>query len=59
MVFGEFEWQTEELINQQINVNLAGYMRVAKAFCPLLRQYKGKVCNKIHKYKYKYKYINK
>ncbi|KRT81454.1 dehydrogenase, partial [Oryctes borbonicus] len=41
MVFGEFEWQTTALIQQQININLLGTMQVTKAFCPLLRKYNG------------------
>lgn len=43
MVFGEFEWQTERLILQQINVNLFGTMRITKAFLPLLRKYTGRI----------------
>lgn len=41
MIFGEFEWLTEQHIQSQINVNLLGTMRVTKSFCPLLRKYKG------------------
>lgn len=41
MVFGEFEWLTEKLIRQQLNVNLYGTMNFTKAFCPLLRRFKG------------------
>ncbi|XP_063220924.1 11-beta-hydroxysteroid dehydrogenase type 2 isoform X2 [Bacillus rossius redtenbacheri] len=43
MVFGEFEWQTERLIRHQVEVNLLGTMRVTKAFCPLIRQHKGRI----------------
>ncbi|CAH0550685.1 unnamed protein product [Brassicogethes aeneus] len=43
MVFGEFEWLTEKLIENQINVNLCGTMRLTKAFCPMLRKYQGRV----------------
>lgn len=43
MVFGEFEWQTERLIQQQLDVNLFGTMRITKAVCPLLRKYRGRV----------------
>lgn len=42
MIFGEFEWFTERQILQQIDVNVLGTFRVAKAFLPLLRQHKGK-----------------
>lgn len=41
MIFGEFEWLTEQHIQSHINVNLLGTMRVTKSFCPLLRKYKG------------------
>lgn len=44
MVFAENEWQTEELIQQQIEVNLIGAIRVTKLFSPLLRKYKSKYC---------------
>ncbi|XP_023703612.1 D-beta-hydroxybutyrate dehydrogenase, mitochondrial [Cryptotermes secundus] len=43
MIFGEFEWLTEQHIQSQINVNLLGTMRVTKSFCPLLRKYKGRI----------------
>nr|CAD7442658.1 unnamed protein product [Timema bartmani] len=43
MVFGEFEWLTERLINQQVEVNLLGTMRVTKAFCSLIRHHKGRI----------------
>lgn len=41
MVFGEFAWQTEELIQQQIDVNLVGAMKVTKAFLPMIVNNKG------------------
>lgn len=41
MVFGEFEWQTEKLMRQQIEVNLLGTFKLTNAFCHLLRQHKG------------------
>jgi hypothetical protein len=43
MVFGEFEWQTERLIQQQVHVNLLGMMNLSKAFIPTLRKYAGKI----------------
>ncbi|XP_018567131.1 estradiol 17-beta-dehydrogenase 2 [Anoplophora glabripennis] len=43
MVFGEFEWLTDRLIQQQIDVNLMGTLKFTKALCPLLRQYKGRL----------------
>lgn len=45
MVFGEFEWLTEKLIQKQLDVNIFGTMLVAKHFCPLLRKYKGRIIN--------------
>ncbi|XP_046687537.1 D-beta-hydroxybutyrate dehydrogenase, mitochondrial [Homalodisca vitripennis] len=38
MVFGETEWQTEHIISQQLDVNLAGSIRVARLFAPVLLQ---------------------
>nr|CAD7202191.1 unnamed protein product [Timema douglasi] len=43
MVFGEFEWLTERLINQQVEVNLLGTMRITKAFCSLIRHHEGRI----------------
>ncbi|KAJ8955301.1 hypothetical protein NQ317_007578 [Molorchus minor] len=43
MVFGEFEWLTEKLIQEQVEVNLLGTFRFSNAFCPLLRQHKGRI----------------
>ncbi|XP_063919565.1 D-beta-hydroxybutyrate dehydrogenase, mitochondrial isoform X1 [Zophobas morio] len=45
MVFGEFEWQTEKQIHQQVHVNLIGTMSLSKAFLPLLRKYHGRLIN--------------
>ncbi|XP_065076402.1 D-beta-hydroxybutyrate dehydrogenase, mitochondrial [Ochlerotatus camptorhynchus] len=45
MCFGEFEWQLERHLEQQINVNLLGTMKMTKAFLPLLRQHRGRVIN--------------
>uniref|UniRef100_A0A224XS70 Putative corticosteroid 11-beta-dehydrogenase n=1 Tax=Panstrongylus lignarius TaxID=156445 RepID=A0A224XS70_9HEMI len=45
MVFGEFEWLTEDQIDNQINVNFRGVTQVTKAFLPLLRKYKGRIIN--------------
>lgn len=41
MVFGEFEWLTDRLIKEQIDVNLSGTMCLTKAFLPILRQFSG------------------
>ncbi|KAJ8926009.1 hypothetical protein NQ315_009864 [Exocentrus adspersus] len=43
MVFGEFEWLTERLIQQQVEVNLLGTLKFTNALCPLLRQHKGRI----------------
>lgn len=45
MVFGETEWQTNDQIAEQLNVNLAGTIRVTKAFLPLVRQNKSRIIN--------------
>ena len=45
MCFGETEWQTNEIIDAQINVNLAGTIRMTKAFLPLIRQHKSRIIN--------------
>ncbi|KAK3914711.1 D-beta-hydroxybutyrate dehydrogenase, mitochondrial [Frankliniella fusca] len=37
LVFGEFGWQTPRQVSLQLDVNLAGTMRVTRAFLPLLR----------------------
>ncbi|KAK9874844.1 hypothetical protein WA026_005660 [Henosepilachna vigintioctopunctata] len=42
MIFGEFEWFTQGLIAQQLNVNLLGTLLLSKQFCPLMRKYKGR-----------------
>jgi NAD(P)-dependent dehydrogenase (short-subunit alcohol dehydrogenase family) len=41
MIFGEFEWLTEQHILRQIDVNLVGAMRTTKSFCSMLRKYRG------------------
>lgn len=45
MTFGEFEWQTLDLIRQQLSVNLLGTMFLTKAFLPIIRLYKGRIIN--------------
>lgn len=45
MVFGEFEWQTSALIENQINVNLIGTMNFTKSLMPLIRQHKTRIIN--------------
>ncbi|XP_067204626.1 retinol dehydrogenase 7 [Linepithema humile] len=38
MVFGEFEWQTSQLMEYQIDVNVLGTMRLTRAMMPMIRQ---------------------
>lgn len=38
MVFGEFEWQTQDIAEHQVNVNLLGTMRLTRALMPIIRQ---------------------
>ncbi|XP_044731330.1 D-beta-hydroxybutyrate dehydrogenase, mitochondrial [Chrysoperla carnea] len=43
MVFGEFDWQTKKLINDQIQINLFGTMRITQICLPFLRKHKGRI----------------
>nr|QQD86580.1 short-chain dehydrogenase/reductase [Sogatella furcifera] len=45
MIFGELEWQVEDMIRHQIQVNLLGPILLTKSFMSLLRKYKGRVIN--------------
>lgn len=45
MCFGETEWQTNEIIESQIGVNLSGNIRVVKGLLPLIRQHKSRIIN--------------
>lgn len=45
MIFGESEWQTNEQIEQQINVNLVGTIKMSRAMLPLARKYKSRLIN--------------
>ncbi|XP_064535543.1 D-beta-hydroxybutyrate dehydrogenase, mitochondrial [Drosophila montana] len=45
MCFGEFEWQLPEQIEQQINCNLLGTMRLTRQLLPLLRQHRARIIN--------------
>lgn len=45
MVFGESEWQTENLILKQIYTNLYGPIQITKYFSPLLRHHRGRIIN--------------
>lgn len=43
MCFGELEWQTEQQIVQQIEVNVLGSIRVTKSLLQQLREHKGRI----------------
>lgn len=43
MGFGEFEWQTDDQIVNQLEVNLLGTMRFTHKFLPLCRQHQSRV----------------
>lgn len=45
LCFGETEWQTNEMVDSQIDVNLSGTIRVTKEFLPLIRQHKSRIIN--------------
>lgn len=43
MTFGEFEWQTNSLITNQIEINLIGTMKFTHEFLPLARKHKSRI----------------
>lgn len=43
MVFGEFEWQTEDQMRHQVEVNLIGTMRVTRELMPLIRAHNSRI----------------
>ncbi|KAL1115527.1 hypothetical protein AAG570_007556, partial [Ranatra chinensis] len=45
MVFGEYEWLTDGLIEKQLDVNLRGTMRLTRQLMPLIRQHRSRVIN--------------
>lgn len=45
MCFGEFEWQTNAIIEHQINVNLFGTINFTRSFLPLARKHKTRIIN--------------
>lgn len=47
MIFGEIEWQTVDMVESQLNVNLNGTIRVSKSFLPLARKYGSRFINVI------------
>lgn len=45
MVFGESEWQTSKMIDQQVHVNLVGTIKMTTAMLPLIRKHKSRIIN--------------
>lgn len=43
MVIGEFEWQTQRLMEYQVNVNLLGTMRITRELMPILREHHSRI----------------
>lgn len=43
MIFGEFEWQTDEQIRNQVEVNLLGSMRVTRELMPIIRAHSSRI----------------
>lgn len=43
MIFGEFEWQTDDQARLQIEVNLLGTMRVTRRFLPTIRAHSARI----------------
>jgi len=44
-VCGEFDWQTWDQVEQQVEVNLLGSLRVTRACLPLLKRSRGRIVN--------------
>ncbi|KAF3422673.1 hypothetical protein E2986_00245 [Frieseomelitta varia] len=43
MIFGEFEWQTDEQLRNQVEVNLLGTMRITRELMPLIRAHFSRI----------------
>ncbi|CAK9813909.1 Estradiol 17-beta-dehydrogenase 2 [Anthophora quadrimaculata] len=43
MIFGEFEWQTDEQLRNQVEVNLLGTMRITRELMPMIRAYSSRI----------------
>ncbi|XP_076384024.1 SDR family oxidoreductase shroud [Megalopta genalis] len=43
MIFGEFEWQTEEQIRSQVEVNFLGTMRITRELMPMIRAHSSRI----------------
>ncbi|XP_076637290.1 SDR family oxidoreductase shroud isoform X1 [Colletes latitarsis] len=43
MIMGEFEWQTEEQIRNQVEVNFLGAMRITRELMPMIRGHSSRI----------------
>ncbi|OAD60364.1 Estradiol 17-beta-dehydrogenase 2, partial [Eufriesea mexicana] len=43
MIFGEFEWQTDEQLRNQVEVNFLGTMRITRELMPMIRAYFSRI----------------
>ncbi|XP_054010399.1 estradiol 17-beta-dehydrogenase 2 [Hylaeus anthracinus] len=43
MIFGEFEWQTEDQIRYQVEVNFLGAMRLTRELMPMIRAHSSRI----------------
>ncbi|XP_031825632.2 SDR family oxidoreductase shroud [Nomia melanderi] len=43
MIFGEFEWQTEDQIRSQVEVNFLGTMRITRELMPMIRAHSSRI----------------
>nr|XP_034177503.1 D-beta-hydroxybutyrate dehydrogenase, mitochondrial [Osmia lignaria] len=43
MIFGEFEWQTHEQIERQLQVNLLGAVRITRELMPMIRIHSSRI----------------
>ncbi|XP_076235153.1 SDR family oxidoreductase shroud [Calliopsis andreniformis] len=43
MIFGEFEWQTEDQIRSQVEVNFLGSMRITRELMPMIRAHSSRI----------------
>lgn len=43
MIFGEVEWQTEDQIRNQVEVNFLGSMRITRELMPMIRAHSSRI----------------
>lgn len=43
MIFGEFEWQAEDQIRSQVEVNFLGTMRITRELIPTIRAHSSRI----------------